>query len=518
MKKQIVFVVIGLILITELGIAQNQTAPVKVEQGLLQGTFEDGLMVYRGIPYAAPPIGDLRWREPQPPLKWDGVRLADKNGPAPWQPDNPSLGSPTPGWRSEDCLHLNIWTPAKSPNDNLAVMVWIHGGGFTQGGTAWQDAGAPTPNDSGEKLASKGVVVVAIDYRLGSLGFLALPELSAESSQHVSGNYGVLDMIAALRWVHNNIASFGGDPNKVTIFGQSAGGMAVSMICASPLAKGLFQRAISQSGGTFGPPRGYLADAEKKGEAYMKTTGVTTLAELRKLPPDKLPVGGGMGNFSPIIDGYFLPADNYSLYTEGKYNDTPVLIGYNSDEGASFGVPKSPDDYINSVKNRYGKFADDLIKAYPSGSGKVAKTARDLGRDASFGWSTWTWARLALKTGGSKVFFYHFDQHPNYPTDSPLFGYGALHTAEVPYLFQHLYNQQVTKEDSDISDVISSYWTNFAKYGDPNGEGLPHWPMFTKENSIVMYFKQTPHTGSVPSLEGLHVLDKYFAWKRVQNE
>src|SRR5690242_2571470 len=218
--------------------AQNpQPAPVRTEDGLVQGTFEDGLMVYRGIPFAAPPIGGLRWRAPQPAAKWDGVRQTTKFAPEPVQG----------GKGSEDCLYLNVWTPAKSAADHLPVMVYIYGGGFAGGTTS-------DPWTSGEMLAKKGVVFVSIAYRVGILGFLAHPELSAETTNHVSGNYGLLDQIAGLQWMKRNIAAFGGDPNKVTIFGESAGAISVSMLCASPLAKGLFGRAISQSGGSFGPP------------------------------------------------------------------------------------------------------------------------------------------------------------------------------------------------------------------------------------------------------------------------
>ncbi len=492
---------------TGLGLTQ-QPAPVAVEHGQVQGTSEDGLTVYRGIPFAAPPVGELRWRAPQPAAKWDGVRQATKFGPKPIQ------GSRTGPDMSEDCLYLNVWTPAKSANDRIPVLVWIYGGGFGGGATS-------EPNYSGEKLAKKGVVLASIAYRVGSLGFLAHPELSAETTNRVSGNYGLLDMIAGLQWVKKNIAAFGGDPNTVTIFGESAGGIAVSMLCASPQAKGLFHGAISQSGGSFGPPRPTtfpgenvkrLPDAERGGETYAKSAGVSSIAELRKIAPDKLPAGRGW----PIIDGWVIPDDQYKLYAAGKYNDTPILVGYNSDEGASFSPPKTPEDYIASVTARYGKFAEDLIKAYPIGSNSVPKTARDLTRDAAFGWHTWAWARLQAQTGKSKVFYYYFDQHPEYPEGSPRVGYGMTHGADVAYVFQHLNltNPQTTKADLEISDAVSTYWVNFAKRGNPNGEGVPAWPAFSDSNPQVMYFNQTPHSGPVPSAESLKSLDGYFAWRR----
>ncbi|MGA2748002.1 MAG: carboxylesterase family protein [Verrucomicrobiota bacterium] len=511
MMNRTFLVILLAMFVARLGLAQ-QPEPVRTEGGMAQGASENGLTVYRGLPFAAPPVGDLRWRAPQPAAKWEGVRQATKFGPSPIQ------GSRKGPAMSEDCLYLNVWTPAKSANDRIPVLVWIYGGGFSAGATSQSTC-------SGEKLANKGVVLVSIAYRVGQLGFLAYPGLSAETTNHISGNYGLLDLIAGLQWVRNNIAAFGGDPNKVTIFGESAGGIAVSMLCASPRAKGLFHGAISQSGGSFGPPRPTtfpgenlkrLADAERAGEAYAKSAGVSSIAELRKIPPDQLPAGRGLGSSWPIIDGWVIPDDQYKLYTAGKYNDTPILLGYNSDEGASFSPPKTPEDYIAGVKARYGKFADDLIKAYPVGSNTVPKTARDLSRDAAFGWQTWAWARLQAQTGKSKVFYYYFDQHPLYPEDSPRSGYGTPHGADVAYVFQHLDpgNPHTTKTDLEISDAMSTYWVNFARHGDPNGEGLPAWPAFSDSNPQVMYFNQSPHPGPVPSAESLKVLDAYFAWRR----
>jgi para-nitrobenzyl esterase len=489
----------------------QQPVPVKVAEGMVRGTIEDGLSVYKGIPFAAPPVGDLRWRAPQPAAKWEGVKQATSFAPGPIQ------GAKPPSGKSEDCLYLNVWSPAKSAQEHVPVLVWIYGGGFGAGATS-------EPVYSGEKLAKKGVVLVSIAYRVGQLGFLAHPELSAESPDHVSGNYGLLDMIAGLRWIQKNIAAFGGDPGKVTIFGESAGAIAVSMLCASPLAKGLFHGAISQSGGSFGPPRSTtfpgenlkrLSDAERDGEAYTKSAGVSSIAELRKIEPGNLP-GRGFGISWPIIDGYVIPDDQHKLYEAGKYNQTPILVGYNSDEGASFSPPKTPEDYINGVKSRYGRFANDLIKAYPVETNTVPKTARDLARDAAFGWHTWSWARLQAKTGKAKVFYYYFDQHPDYPEGSPRAGYGSPHGQDVVYVFQHLSTSdpRTTPTDLEISDAMSTYWTNFAKYGDPNGKGVPKWPTFSETNPEVMYFSQTPHTGPVPSAGSLRVLDTYFAWRR----
>jgi para-nitrobenzyl esterase len=489
-----------------------QPGQVKVDGGWIQGTVEDELTVFKGIPFAAPPVGELRWKAPQPVQKWKGIRETTTFAPAPIQAMDPPSG------KSEDCLYLNVWTPAKEPGEQLPVMVWIYGGGFSMGATS-------IPVHTGENLAKKGVVVISIAYRVGPLGFLAHPELSAENPHQVSGNYGLLDMIAGLEWVQRNIEAFGGNPDKVTIFGESAGGIAVSMLCASPLARGLFQGAISQSGGSFGPPRPTtypgenlkrLKTAENDGLAYAERAGVSSLSALREIEADSLPGGFGMGNAWPIIDGYVIPDDQYNLYEAGQYNDIPVLIGYNSDEGLSFTRVNSPGEFISGVEERYGKYAAALLQAYPVGENSIPKTARDLTRDAAFGWHTWIWARLQSRTGKSKVFYYYFDQHPDYPDDSPRYGQGSPHGQDVAYVFMHLdpSDPNTSPSDLEISQDMATYWTNFAKYGDPNGEGVPEWPAFSDDNPDVMYLGPAPHIGPVPSAESLEVLDDYFQWRR----
>ena len=484
---------------------------VKTQFGSVKGTIVDSLAIFKGIPFAEPPVGELRWRAPQPPKSWEGIKQTTEYAAAPMQGNDPT-------GKSEDCLYLNIWTPAKSSKDKIPVLVWIYGGGFSYGSTS-------EPVYDGAALAKKGVVLVSIAYRVGQLGFLSHPELSAENPNKVSGNYGLLDQIAGLQWIKDNIAAFGGDPNKVTIFGESAGGISVSMLCASPLAKGLFQGAISQSGGSFGPSRSTtfpgenmktLAMAEKDGLEYAEKAGDTSLVGLRNMPADSLPMVMGMGGAWPIVDGYVIPDDQYKLYEAGNYNDVNVLIGYNSDEGASFSREKTPEEYMANVKKRYGKFSDDLIAAYPAGEKSVPKTARDISRDAAFGWHTWSWARLQSKTGKSKVYYYYFDQHPDYPEDSPKYGYGSPHGQEVQYVFQNMDKNkpETTPSDLEVSDLMSTYWTNFAKYGSPNGENVPEWPPFNEEQTKVMYFDSTPHIGTVPSETSLKVLDRYFEWRR----
>jgi para-nitrobenzyl esterase len=496
-------------------VSAASAGPVRVDGGLLEGTAEDGLMVYRGVPFAAPPVGELRWRAPEPAARWTGVRKADTFGRACLQVNQAIASLPAP---SEDCLYLNVWTPATRADEHLAVMVWIHGGGFT--------AGAPPERlYHGETIAKKGVVVVTLAYRLGVFGFLAHPALSAESDTHTSGNYGLLDMIAALQWVKKNIAAFGGDPGRVTIFGESAGGIAVSQLCASPLAKGLFQAAISQSGGSFGPVREGggpgenmqpLAVAEKAGAAWSSKAGAVSLADLRKIAGERLleSARGQRGIAWPITDGRVIPDDQYKLYAAGHYNDVPVLAGYNSDEGASFGNVTSHDTYITTVQQRYGRFADKLLAAYPWGESAARKTARDLTRDTTFGWHTWTWARLQEKTGKSNAYLYYFDQHAEYPADSPRFGFGSPHAAEMAYVFGHFLNRQPTPEDRTLSDTMITYWTNFAKKHDPGAAGLPVWPAYHDAAPRMMYLVGSPQPGPLVSTEGLKVLDDYFAWRR----
>jgi para-nitrobenzyl esterase len=497
--------------------AASASAQVRVEGGVIEGIPADGLTIYRAIPFAAPPVGDLRWRPPQPVVAWEGVKRATEFGPACMQP-----GPVPPVGMSEDCLHLNVWTPARSQGERLPVLVWIYGGAFEGGRTS-------TPHQSGEKLAERGVVVVSIGYRLGPLGWLAHPGLSAESEHRVSGNYGLLDMIAGLEWVQKNIGVFGGDSGRVTIFGQSAGGIAVSMLSASPLAKGLFHGAISQSGGSFGPshPNGAAGEnmrllevAERFGVSFAAATGVSSLAEMRRLPADQLLRNGrgpGAGVGWPIIDGYVIPDDQYRLYEAGRYNQTPILVGYNSDEGLTFTRVETPEAYIKSTRERYGPFADRLLEIYPPEQNKLGRKARDLARDSAFGWHTWAWARLQSRSSERKVFFYYFDQHPDYPAGSEQADHGAPHGADVPFVFDQLElaNRRATAPtDQAIADAMADYWTNFAKYGDPNGDGLPAWPEFSDKNPELMYFHGRPFVGPVPSPEGLAALDEFFAWRR----
>lgn len=505
-------------------LSAQEPKPVRTDAGLVQGTVENGITIYKGIPFATPPLGDLRWRAPKPHAPWTDVLKADKFAPACLQTlvVMPALGLDAMDI-NEDCLYLNVWTPAKTPKDKLAVMVWIYGGGFTIGGTSLKQY-------DGANLAKKGVVLVSIAYRLGALGFLAHPELTSEQGGH-SGNYGLMDQIAGLQWVKKNIAAFGGDPRRVTIFGESAGGISVSMLSASPLAKGLFTGAISESGGNFGPERQQaseggtnmdpLATAEKNGAAYLSKLGAASIDAARKKSADEIlkasPPGLGGGAW-PIFDGYVLTGDQYKLYEAGKYNDTPILIGSNADEGALFVATTTAAAYQAQTKAGYGDYADKIFAAYPGDTDANAlRSARDMARDTLFAWPTWAWAHLQSKTGKGKVYVYYFSHRPPYPNTPQFKDWGAAHGSEISFVFGNFTAAMpASAADQAVSEELSSYWTNFAKTGDPNGAGLPTWPAFTDANQQVMNLNDPSKAIPLPNLEKLKALDGYFAWRRSQ--
>jgi len=499
-------------------------ADVKVEGGFVKGIVQDQLSIYKGIPFAAPPTDDLRWKAPQPVTPWEGVLTADKFAPACPQipfPDTSSIKN-TVGKTSEDCLYLNVWTPAESPDEKLPVMVWIHGGGFA--------LGAPSiENYDGKKIAERGVILVSIAYRLGALGFMAHPELTAENKHGISGNYGILDQIAGLKWVQNNISAFGGNPENVTIFGESAGGISVSMLCASPLAKGLFQKAISQSGGSFGPVREQKMDgtiqslrgAEKQGVYFAERMGAKTLSELRQISPEEIlkdPEFANIGRLWPVCDGHVIVDDQYKLYTTGQYNDVNVIIGTNSNEGAIFVHGVSVDQHKESLQKTFGPLAEKALGVYPATDDTVAlQSARNIFRDTIFAWPSWSWARLQQKTGRSNVYVYYFDQRQPprlYGNSLP----GAAHSDEINYVFGHTdhnFNFQYTGEDRQLSSLVLDYWVNFAKTGNPNSEGLPVWPQYNDEGDGVMHLKGSgSHAGPVANKPQLEFMEEYFTWLR----
>ncbi len=496
-----------------------------VTGGRVQGVVADGVVAFKGIPFAAPPLGELRWKAPQPVRPWSGVRKADHFGPSCMQDANFAKLFGAPPQISEDCLYLNVWTPARSPADRLPVMVWIYGGGFVGGMTS-------IPVYDGTRLARKGVVLVSVGYRLGAFGFLAHPELSRESGTG-SGNYGLEDQIAALAWVRANIARFGGDPARITLFGESAGGMSVSLLAGSPRAKGLFQRAISESGGALGPPRRDdeagasgrpLALAEVAGQRFLEKLGARDIAAARALPAEAIQkaVGPGLaGGFSPVIDGHLLLGDQYLLYQRGRFNDTPVLIGTNSDEGSlSPRAGVTVELLEKQTRERYGARAQTVLAAYPHATDAQAlKAAQDMFRDSTFGWHTWAWALLQSSRGHGKAYVYYFDhrtaQTPN----------GSPHASELGFVFGNLGGPGAgpaglagppTPEEIQLSETMSSYWVNFAKSGDPNGPGLPAWPAFSAAAQRVMYLNGGAHARDLPNRPQIEAMDRYFAWRRAQ--
>jgi para-nitrobenzyl esterase len=510
-RKQWLCVALALILVPA---TSNAAAALALTtSGSISGLREGGVSVYKGVPFAAPPLGELRWRPPEPPAPWKGTRTATAFAPACMQ-EGVSMPGEVPPADSEDCLYLNIWTPAKRIAERLPVIVWIHGGGYRNGS-------ASMPLYWGDQLAHQGVIVVTIAYRLGPLGFLALPELTHESSNGSSGNYGLLDQIAALRWVQHNIAAFGGDPNRVTIAGQSSGAISVSILMASPQAKGLFQRAIGESGGLFEPlqlaPSYLLANAERDGEKYAATLGVHSLQELRRLAAARLLGGDNAGGVThPVIEPAVLPVAPYAAFAAGRQNDVPLLIGSNAEEARSLTdvTHVSAATFEADVERSFGALPPAIVAAYPHASDEAARQARlDLERDLRFGWDMWVWARLQAASGQSAVYYYSFRQSPPFPSDSLYAGWGASHFAELWYVFDHL-NQEPwrwSKADRKVAQAISRYWTNFARSGDPNGKGLPSWPAFTNTNGRVLSFGDPIKVADVANLSSLTVLDSVYA-------
>ena len=485
---------------------------VLTKSGAIFGVHESGLDIYKGVPFAAPPVGDLRWRPPIPVAPWTGTRKADAFAPACMQV-GVSMPGETPPAVSEDCLYLNIWAPAKAKT--APVIVWIYGGGYINGS-------ASMPLYWGDRLAQKGVIVVTIAYRVGPLGFLALPELTRESPHHSSGNYGLMDQIAALEWIQMNIAAFGGDPKDVTIAGQSSGAISVSILMASPRAKGLFQRAIGESGGLFEPlqlaPKYLLANAERDGEKYAASMGAASLQELRRLPASQFSGNAG-GIVHPVIEPYVLPVSPYEAFKAGQQNDVPLLIGSNADEARSLVDVNQVTvaTFDSGLQHSYGTLPPPLVAAYPHTNDAEAKQARlGLERDLRFGWDMWAWARLQAGTGQSHVYYYSFTQKPPFPAGSVYEGWGASHYAELWYVFDHL-NQSPWRwsiADRKVADQVSSYWINFAKSGNPNAPGLPTWPAFTSVDNRVVYLGDPITVGGVANINSLKIFDAVYTTVR----
>lgn len=506
----------AVLLILALGYRTAYAAPLRIESGVIQGVEANGLSIYKGIPYAAAPIGELRWREPQPVKSWRGVRNVTAFAPACMQ-TGVSMPGEAPPAVSEDCLYLNIWAPVRKANKRLPVIVWIHGGGYTNGSAAM-------PLYWGDRLAQKGVIVVTIGYRLGPLGFLAHPDLTSESRHRSSGNYGLMDQIAALEWVRKNIVAFGGDPNRVTIAGQSSGSISVSILMASPLANGLFQRAIGESGGLFEPlqlaPKFVLVNAEKDGEKFAKSLGAATIKDLRQLPATQL-TSNESGITHPIIEPNLLPRSPYEVFVAGQQNDVPLLIGSNAQEARAMIDVSSVTaaTFESGITQSVGPLPPALMATYSHTTDEEARTARlDFERDLRFGWDMWAWARLQATSGHNPVYYYSFRHGPAFPKDSVYAGWGASHFAELWYVFDHLDQNawQWTPADRNLTAVISNYWVNFAKSGDPNGAGVPVWPAFENMKCQVQVLSDPITTDGVLGIERLRAFDTVYSQVRGQ--
>ena len=461
----------------------------KTEQGEVAGKWilDNSQKAFLGLPYAAPPIGDLRWKAPRPPAVWKGVRDATKFAGRceQWHIWNDYIfldSGPT-----EDCLYLNVYVPASAKtNSKLPVMMWIHGGGFAAGASS-------EPRYTNSPLASNGVILVTINYRLNVFGFLASEDLAKESNGH-AGNYGLMDMAAALRWVHANIGAFGGDPGNVTIFGESAGSFSVSALTTSPEARGLFQKVIGESGAFFGSviPMMSTAERAKRDQQWVDSLGVKNLDELRKLPADKVVEAAqkkGVIGFAPVVDGVFIPEPLGDAYAAGREAHVPAIIGWNRDErSGTLSNDMTAAKWKTYADDHYGDHAAQFLAAFPADTdAQAVRSADDFTTDSYIAMGAWKWAEADAKTGQAPVYRYRFDRpapaEPNHPQ-----GKYAFHSAELEYVFGTLdVRQGATWQSADrkLSSEIIRYWTNFARTGDPNGPGLPQWPRYDKNGTVI---------------------------------
>jgi para-nitrobenzyl esterase len=468
-------------------------ATLRIEGGFLAvpEARTNGVHCFKGIPFAAPPVGELRWRPPQPVAEWPGVRSSENFGPNSMQGVVFDDIDPTAAGVSEDCLYLNVWTASLAAAEPAPVMVWIHGGGFAVGSGA-------EPRYDGGNLAARGIVVVTVNHRLNALGFLAHPELTREMAGRTSGNYGLMDLVAALKWVSRNIRAFGGDPTKVTIAGESAGSVAVSALMASPLTRGLFQRAIGESGALFpGPTRMFsnLEEAEKEGLRFAQRVGASSLETLRSVPAEDILAAAPNIGFLPIIDGHVIPAPLPQIFSERAHNDVPLLAGWNRDEGFNFDVlngerEKSLRPVLSKV---FGADLEGALAFYPDDTAdREAASARRLGGDLVIAHRTWAWIEAQRKSGSSDIFRYQFDFAPLTPEG--WFGAkssanaGAFHACELIYVFDNLgaFPWRVTEGAIRVAKLTSTYWINFIRTGNPNGPGLPEWPSYRHSGKILV--------------------------------
>lgn len=484
---------------------------VKLSDGLVAGDrASDGVRIFKGIPFAAPPVGGLRWRAPQPVAPWTGTRSAKAFGTncvqnivperKPWTSEFMASGP-----IGEDCLYLNVWTPSASAATR-PVFVWFHGGGLVEGSGA-------IPIYDGTALAKKGVVVVTINYRLGIFGYFAHPDLTAEAAGRGASNFGYFDQIAALQWVQRNIAAFGGDPSRVTIGGQSAGAGSVHALTASPIARGLFTQAIAHSGSGVGRAARALADAERDGVRLAESVGARTLEDLRKLPPGALtsavPPGAPI-RWNAVVDGRLLPAEIDAVFARGQQNDVPTLTGLTADEGSSaptYGT-LGADAFRTVLRERFGDLADEALRLYPvSTPEQTTASQKASARDQGLV-SMHVWASRRARTGRTKAYTYYWTHTLPGPDAGT---YGAFHTSEVPYVFNALTaGRPFTGADRAIAETMSSYWANFIATGDPNGTALPRWPAFEPGKAMTMEAGDAFAPRSVADAERLALFTRYF--------
>ncbi len=486
----------------------NASDRVQISNGVVEGVVvqSTGVRIFKGIPFAQPPVGDLRWKPPQPVKNWEGVRSAFEFGPRCMQ--HPVYDDMIfRDGMSEDCLYLNVWTPYRtmgvsSVKKLLPVLVYIYGGGFVAGSSS-------EPRYDGEALAARGIVFVSMNYRLGVFGFLAHPELTKESPNHASGDYGLLDQNAAFQWVQQNIAAFGGDPKRVTIGGESVGSISVSAHMVSPLSKDLIHGAIGESGSILGSHSAVpLAEGEKQGLEFAASVGATSLAALRAMTSEKLLEATSKTDdeqFSITVDGYFLPESPWSLFGAGKQAHIPLLVGWNSAEDSwkalLWSDEPTPENFGKAVKKLYGDRADEALKLYQASTrDEVVASATDLASDRYMGYSTWKWSDAQIQTGGSALYRYLYARgRPAVnaaigktadPKPSPVPPtQGAVHSTEIEYALGNLATNKVyewTPEDYKLSDLMQEYFANFVKYGDPNEKGLPKWPANKKGSSVLV--------------------------------